>query len=634
MNDPIEQILIELHGLFESDRKAMIAMCERTLADDPSFTPALMMMALAAYVGGDEGLAINFLETAHQAAPDCKEYVDLLAAILPRVGRVSDSLYYGKLSVALEPDPVLAPFVPKELSSYKAALDQARISTHSMMAEVALRAGRFQDALHQSDEELRINPNNADALIISARALLGLGKAWSAVNILRAAVYVAPRSGWLHGWFAQALIACGDHAAAVPHLRLAVQVLPADVSLASLVSGLTEWLDDANWAATADLRGHLVQVITAGRGTRTPERLVPTKMIGVISDQLHDSSMLGFYLPVIKEMGDTVLYRINQRHDSETKAYHHAALRVRESSDLDIFTLGRTMIGDLLNVAFYLGTPSHESKYVHFSGVGGPASVQWLSDPLVDHLPTAEIVVGDAETLDVDERNFGADAVLKVDHLAAYGFSEAPADDEMVGPLPRSLTGAVTFGVWGDMRRFTAQSIALWSQCLQQVPGSTLLVGGRGIWEDGALQWLHDRFAEYGVGSRIRLHTQTKEFESSLAFLANVDVALDAVPLSGGAHMAQTLWMGVPMVTLKGNRRASRFGASVLRAAGCAEWIAQTEAEYVTKAAELGRSADLGALRESLRAKVLDSALAKPKELSIAMISALLSKVAEGVPGR
>ena len=634
MNNDLDRILTELHGLFSSDRPAMIARCEQMLADDPGFTPALMMMGIAAYAAGDEGLSINFLEAAHQADPECKEYVDLLAGILPRAGRVSDSLYYGKLSVALTADPVIAQFVPRELSSYKNALDQARVSAHSMVAEMALRAGQYDQALQQSDEELRINPNNAEALLISARALMGLGKPRAAVNTLRAAAHVAPRSGWLHGWIAQALIALGDHAAAVPHLRMAVEALPSDTPLAALVSGLTEWLDDAGWQGTADLRAHLVARITSGRGTRTPDIPPSTKMIGLISDQFHDSAMTGFFMPVIKAMGDTVLYRINQRHDAETKAYHLAAMRVRECAEVDIFTVGRTMVGDLLNALVYLGIPSHESKYVHFAGKGGPAAIQWISDPLVDRLPTAEIVIGDRETQDLDERNFGPDGVVVLDHMAAYGFSEAPAPDEKVGPLPRAATGAATFGVWGDMRRMTADTIALWSKCVLAAPNATLLIGGHSTWEDGTLQWLLDRFAEYGIGPRVQIHNRTDPYESPLAFLANVDVALDATPVSGGPDVARTLWMGVPVVTLKGKRRAGRFGASVLSAAGHPEWIAQTETQFVEIAVQLAASDQLGAVREGLRAQVLESPLAAPKDLGKAISNAVLSKVASGVPGR
>ena len=480
----------------------------------------------------------------------------------------------------------------------------------------------------------RINPENSDALILSARALLGLGRAKAAVNTLRAAAYVTPLSGWLHGWLAMALINSGDHAAAVPHLRLSITLSPKDMDMASLISGLTEWLDDGDWMATNDLRSHLIQLIQAGRGTKTPDTMVITKMFGLLSDQYFDSSLAGFLLPVIKSMGDTVLYRINQRHDTVTQAFHHAALRVRECAEVDVFTLGRTFLGDMVSQLFLLGIPTHESKYVHFKGKGGSARIQWLSDPLVERLPTAEIILADQETVDLDLRAFGEDGVVLLDHLAAYEFPASPAPDENVGPLPRTQTGSVTFGVWGDLRRIAAQTIALWSQCILSVQGASLLIGGRGSWEEGELQHLHDRFAEYGIGSRVRIHTQTDPLESSLAFLHDVDVFLDSSPVSGGSEVARTLWMGVPVITLKGNRRAGRFGASILRAADCPGWIALTPQDYIAKAKEIALSSDLESVREGLRAKILASPLGDPETLSKALTAAVLSKVANGVPGR
>ena len=633
-NENLDQILRDLHALFNSDRDAMIAKCELLLTQDAEFAPALMMLGLAAFMSGDEGLAINFLENAHQINPECKEYVDLLAAFLPRAGRVSDSLFYGKLSVALQPHPILKLFVPRELSSYKMALDQARVSSHNMVAELALRSGQYQQALQQSDEELRINPNNAEALIISARALLALGKPRAALNTLRAASHVAPRSGWLHGWFAATHIAAGRHSAALPHLRLALDYKPGDLALTALVAGLTDWLDDAGWNATQSVRQALVDVVRQGRGTRTGDQFPHTQMIGFFSDQWHEGPLAPFVLPVLKDVKNSVLYRGNQRHDLVTKSFQHAAMRLRECAEVDKFTLGRTMVGDSLEVIFYLGNPSHESKYIHFAGDGGPAAVQWLGEALTDRLPTAELVVGDGETLDVDLQNFGPHQVVTLDHMVAYAFSEIPAEDEQLTPSPRETTGTVTFGAWGDLRRLTPDCFALWSQCVLAVPGSTLLLGGRRVWEDGVLQWLHDNFAEYGIGPRVRSHPLNDDVESPLAFWADVDVMLDAVPVSAGAEAAQALWMGVPVITCKGPRRSSRFAASVLRAAGFPQWIATTGEDYVSTAAETAQSPDLPHWRQDLRAKVLASPLADAATLSDRMIKKVLAKLAGGVPGR
>jgi predicted O-linked N-acetylglucosamine transferase (SPINDLY family) len=338
---------------------------------------------------------------------------------------------------------------------------------------------------------------------------------------------------------------------------------------------------------------------------------------------------------VIKELENTVLYRLNQRRDSDTGLYRHSVMRFRERAEVDVFTMGRTMIGDQLNALIDLSPPSYESKYVNFDGAGGPPVVQWLSEPLCSRLPTAELVIGDAQTRDVDEASFGLDRVITLKHMVAYAFPEHPGPDEVVTPLPRDGRGAVTFGVWGDLRRFTPQSIALWSRALATVQGSTLLICRQFNWDDPTLQWLHEQFSDYGVGERIRLHAPDESLLSSpKSCLADVDVVLDSTPVSSGNDTAQSLWMGVPVVTLKGSRRSSCFAASVLDAAGKAEWIAETEQEFLRIALSLASSSDLATIRSELREQILSSDLARPKELAQLLKIALFSSIKSGVSGR
>jgi predicted O-linked N-acetylglucosamine transferase (SPINDLY family) len=84
-----------------------------------------------------------------------------------------------------------------------------------------------------------------------------------------------------------------------------------------------------------------------------------------------------------------------------------------------------------------------------------------------------------------------------------------------------------------------------------------------------------------------------------------VDLALDATPYSGGTTTCDTLWMGVPVLTLAGSRSASRSAASILSAVGLSEWIAPTPQEYVRLALEFAcDTARLAALRASLREKM------------------------------
>ena len=95
-----------------------------------------------------------------------------------------------------------------------------------------------------------------------------------------------------------------------------------------------------------------------------------------------------------------------------------------------------------------------------------------------------------------------------------------------------------------------------------------------------------------------------------LALYDRVDIALDPFPYNGTTTTCEALWMGVPVVTLRGDRHAGRVGASLLSQVGLADWIAGSTDDYLEIAAKLaGAPSLLTELRHSLRPRVAGSPL-------------------------
>ena len=95
-----------------------------------------------------------------------------------------------------------------------------------------------------------------------------------------------------------------------------------------------------------------------------------------------------------------------------------------------------------------------------------------------------------------------------------------------------------------------------------------------------------------------------------LAYVGTFDIALDTYPFTGGATTCQTLWMGVPVVTLTGRSPISRVSASVLAATGLDELVANDDAVAVRLAADLANDLPrLMRLRSGLRMRMRASPL-------------------------
>jgi protein O-GlcNAc transferase len=147
----------------------------------------------------------------------------------------------------------------------------------------------------------------------------------------------------------------------------------------------------------------------------------------------------------------------------------------------------------------------------------------------------------------------------------------------------------------------------LWAEILGRVPGSRLAV--LDMPAAAADAFVAD-MARRGVApERVTVVSRVPPGDY-FRWYNEVDVALDTTPYSGGTTTCDTLWMGVPVVTLPGARSASRSAGSILTTVGLPDWIASSPEEYVARA--VAAAADAGrlrGLRASLRGRMRASAL-------------------------
>src|SRR5262249_3255895 len=148
---------------------------------------------------------------------------------------------------------------------------------------------------------------------------------------------------------------------------------------------------------------------------------------------------------------------------------------------------------------------------------------------------------------------------------------EAPAEAPAVGPLPCAEAGPVTFGSTHKLVKLNDAVLGLWARVLSAVPDSRLLVG-RNTLTGETTERLRQRLVGHGIrAERLELRQAVDSGDGGLRLYHAVDVLLDVFPWCGHAVSCEALWMGVPVVTLRGDRFAGRMGVSLLTALGLPE---------------------------------------------------------------
>ena len=208
-----------------------------------------------------------------------------------------------------------------------------------------------------------------------------------------------------------------------------------------------------------------------------------------------------------------------------------------------------------------------------------------------------------------DADQFNSEALVRVrpPFLCYRPFDHAP----VVSAPPARRAGHITFGSFNNLPKLTPEVIKLWARVLRAVRGSRLLIKTEQMGDRPTADALRRRFAREDIAPhRIELVKWRARTADHLAAYARVDVALDPFPFNGVTTTCEVLWMGVPVVTLRGDRPYGRVGASLLASVGLPDLITKDAESYVRTAAGMaGDPSRLMNLRFGLRERMRASPL-------------------------
>lgn len=172
------------------------------------------------------------------------------------------------------------------------------------------------------------------------------------------------------------------------------------------------------------------------------------------------------------------------------------------------------------------------------------------------------------------------------------------------GPLPALANRHLTFGSQNTFRKLHPEVYSLWARVLREVPRARLFM----VAEERARDRIRKAFAGHGVeGDRISFAGRASRYEYLRRF-QSIDIGLDTFPFNGATTTLDSVWMGVPVVTLSGPTALQRAGRSIAASLNIAELAARTEDELVEIAVRLAADLDrLSTLRAGLRSRLVAS---------------------------
>jgi predicted O-linked N-acetylglucosamine transferase (SPINDLY family) len=567
-------------------------------------TNGIRQKAFAAFSAGEYGRALELFRRCVESDPHDHAALHALGVIADLQGRAEQALGFIEraLAYAERPDP-------QYLYNY---------------GTLALRLKRYDAAERALRKALDLKPAHVGALNNLGALLSMLGRLGEAETFLRDTVALDQGHFEAHNNLGNVLKDQGRITEALESYENAIRVNP-DYAVAG--SNLLMCL---NYCPGADPRevfeAHRAwerrQGTVAGPPPATVRHGADRRRlrIGYISPDFRTHSVSYFFEPIL-ERHDRSAFEIFCYANVGVPDAVTARLRSRADGWRNICGVpddraASVIAGDGIDVLVDLAGHSGDNRLGVFLLRPAPVQATYLGYPNTTGLSTVDWRLTDALADPEGQEAFHTERLYRLQE--GFLCYRPPSSAPPVVKPPCLTSGQVTFGSFNVLPKVNDRVVDVWAALLRRVPGARMLIKTKPFNDPGVRKRYAGLLAARGVAvERIELLGHSASIEEHLACYNRIDIALDTFPYNGTTTTCEALWMGVPVVTLAGDRHAGRVGVSLLSRVGLGAMAAADTERYVELAAFLAGAPDrLAGLRAGLRDTVAGSSLCDEEGLT------------------
>jgi predicted O-linked N-acetylglucosamine transferase (SPINDLY family)/predicted SAM-dependent methyltransferase len=539
---------------------------QQVLEHDPRHADALFFLGAVAAADRRELEAIHYLERAVEARPQDARFHFALGSALFDCGRFEEAIPHFRTAARLQPD-------------HPDAIGNLWMATF----ESSLRGGE------RREEELRIEVERAKRE----------GREDPYIEVILAGIY---RN---HGRIEESIAA----------LRKLLQWTPDNSDSYSDLLLTLNYSESLSPREIYEEHRRYAARFARPYVSPPPDRSGPRRLrIGYVSPDFR-SHVVALFLEPIIELHDRGRFEVycyynHRREDDFTAHFRAMADHWRDCVELTDAALADRIRDDRIDILVDLAGHTGHNRLRVFAMKPAPVQVTYLGYPNTTGLSAIDYRITDALADPPGEADrMSAETLVRLPRCF-HCFRPRP-DSPDVSPLPAAATGQVTFGCFNNFAKLSEGFFDAAIAILKAVPGSRLWLKAQPLDTPYVAERVRRRFAQAGIApERLELTGWLAFFGDHMKAYHSVDIALDSFPYNGTTTTCEALWMGVPVVTVEGDRHAARVGSSLLHSVGLEELVAKDVAGYVEICRRLAGDLErLAGLRSGLRERMRRSPL-------------------------
>jgi protein O-GlcNAc transferase len=486
---------------------------------------------------------------------------------------------------------------------------------HNNLGFVLAGKGRREEAIASYQRAVGIKPDLAEAQSNLGAALSGAGRPSEAIAAYRQVIRLKPEFAEAHNNLGNLLMEVGQFDQAVASYRQAIRVKANyTVAHSNLLYALHYHPEyDARMIHAEGRRWNqmhaepLEKFIQPHTNNRDPERRL---RVGYVSADFYGHASAFFLLPLLRyhdrRQFESFCYALNANSDSVTQQMKNQAQHWRTVADRPDPEIAACIREDKIDILVDLKLHTANNHLLIFAHKPAPVQVTWLGYPGTTGMDTIDYRLTDPymDPSGLDDPYYSERSIRLPNTFWCYDpLTDKPATNDP----PCQEAGFTTFGCLNNFRKVNDRVVTLWGQVLKAVDRSRLIV----LSPDGShRRSFLDLMQREGINpDRIEMVARLPR-PQYLELHHRIDVGLDTLPYNGHTTSLDSLWMGVPVVSLVGQTAVGRAGLSQLTNLGLLELVARTPEQYVRIAAGLAEDLPrLTELRRTLRLRMEASPL-------------------------
>ena len=502
------------------------------------------------------------------------------------------------------------------------ALSPKDAEAHNNFANTLKELGRLSEAEASHSKAIELKPDYAEAHYNLGVTLKELGRLNEAKASYTNAIALKPEFAEAHSNLGATLKDLGKiyeaEASFVRAIMLKPDLFQARSNLLYLLSGFK--YEPTKYLKEARLYGQLAAKSVESQFSNwlceeNPENL----RIGFVSGDLKNHPV-GFFLEelinqLVNRKIELFAYNTQSSGDDLTQRIKPHFSQWQSLVGISDKLAATKIHNDGVHILIDLSGHTAQNRLRLFAWRPAPVQISWLGYFASTGVTEIDYILGDRYVTPINEANHFTEKIWQLP--GSYLCFSAPKVDVDVESLPALNNGRITFGSFNRITRVNDNVVATWSRILIAIPNAVLFVKDKNFGDKLVRESFCCRFEFHGISrNRLILEGASPRLEYLKAY-NRVDIALSPFPYGGGTTSVEGLWMGVPVITIKGSHFLSHLGESIAHNTGLSDWIASDEEEYVAKAIAFSADLDsLARLRSRLREQVLSAPLCDAKRFA------------------